>query len=406
MKPRRKIIDLKNSRKLKLDEAQTALNAGNVETYTALMSDVTSLNTEIENYDSLIAEQGRFADSEPQYVSLAESQAEAKTSAKQLSRLDSLRNEREYAVAWAEALRNGMTPKTARSRESMKPLLNALTVSGGDPEGSKGGFLVPLDFDNLLHEYEKDYFDLSTLFSSETVVSHSGWRAFAVSPTAKLRKIAEGASIGKEAEPSFVKVTYTLDKYAERLAVSNELLNAETVSLMDYIARWFSVLHVNTKNSLLIALLDTLAGEALGAGSAIADMKTALHTGLNTANARSASILTNQSGFNIIDNLLDANGRPMLVPNPADPDTYRFAGKPITYTDDDLLANAGNAAPIYLGNFAAFGTLFSRGSIEIASTDVGGDAWDTATNEIRALCFMDVEQIDKKAALKRTIAIS
>lgn len=43
--------------------------------------------------------------------------------------------------------------------EGYEPLAKALTETGGSPEGADGGFLVPQDFDDMIHEYEKEYVD-------------------------------------------------------------------------------------------------------------------------------------------------------------------------------------------------------------------------------------------------------
>lgn len=403
---RRKLISLMQKRKGFLDEAEKALELGNNAEFEAQMQEADKLKNEIDNINRLLAAQGDFDPQDSNMLHLHDIQQEQKVDKLNLSRVDKLRNDREYVTAWASAIRNGISPARSAGMENMKPLTNVLTISGGDPAGSDGGFLAPLDFDNLLHEKEKEYFDLSTLFSAETTTVMSGWRAIATTSAVALPQIDEGATIDKTAQPSFEKVSFTLKKYGDRLAVSRELLNAEPDVLMAYIARWFAQRDVLTKNTLLLALLDGLTGSAITAGAELKGIKSALNKGLNTAHARQAAILTNQSGYDAFDSLEDKNGRPLLVPNPADPDTYRLKGKPIHYMDDDLIPNKTTNAPLYIGSFKAFGTLFQRSGIEIASTDIGGDAWTTASPEIRALTFLDAQQVDAKAVVKRTYTVS
>lgn len=402
----RKLIDLKQQYKTLLDSAEAALKAGNSAEFDTQMAEADRVKGEIANVERLMAARGDFEPDNSRMMNLHDIQQEEKRDTMRRSRVDNLRGEREYAKAWADAIKNGISPARSVSMESMAPLTNVLTISGGDPAGTDGGFLAPLDFDNMLHEKEKEYFDLSTLFSAETTTVMSGWRAIATTSAVALPQIDESATIGKTAQPSFEKVSFTLHKYGDRLAVSRELLNAEPGVLMAYIARWFALRDVLTKNTLLLALLDGLTGSAIAAGAELKEIKSALNTGLNTAHARQAAILTNQSGYDAFDGLMDANGRPLLVPNPADPDTYRLKGKSIHYMDDDLLPNKGTNAPLYIGSFKAFGTLFQRSGIEIASTDIGGDAWATASPEIRALTFLDAQKVDVKAVVKRTYAVS
>lgn len=403
---KRKIINLRQQVKNVLDQAQAALEVGNTAEFDARMEEADRLNAEIDNYERLMVARGDFEESNAHMINLHDVQQAQRQDNMRRSRIDDLRNEREYVTAWTEAICTGVSTRQAVSMESMAPLVNVLTISGGDPTGSDGGFLAPIDFDNMLHEDEKEYFDLSTLFAAERVTAMSGWRAVATSDAKALPKIGEAAQIGTDSQPAFRKIEYSVNKYGDRLPVSQELLNAEPGVLMAYISRWFAVRHVMTKNDLLKSLMNSLVAEDLSAGVELSGLKTALNKDLNTAHSRGASMLTNQSGYNTLDQLTDDNGRPLLVPNPADPDTYRIKGKSIYYMDDDLLPNDTGKAPIYIGKFSAFGTLFERSGIEIASTDVGGDAWKNAAPEIRALCYLDARKVDEKAVVKKTYVVA
>lgn len=56
-----------------------------------------------------------------------------------------------------------------------------------------------------------------------------------------------------------------------------------------------------------------------------------------------------------MDGWEDANKRPLLVPNPADPNVYRLSGRQVVYGDDDLIPDETSKHPIYVGNFKAPG---------------------------------------------------
>ena len=47
--------------------------------------------------------------------------------------------------------------------------------------------------------------------------------------------------------------------------------------------------------------------------------------------------------------------------------------------------------------------LFIRKGLEMAATDVGGDAWATDSYELRGLCRMTAVTMDKTAAFKATM---
>ena len=53
--------------------------------------------------------------------------------------------------------------------------------------------------------------------------------------------------------------------------------------------------------------------------------------------------------------------------------------------------------PLFIGNLKAAATLFQRKAMEVAATDVGGDAWANDAYELRCLCRMDAQAADTTA---------
>lgn len=397
-------LELKAKRAEKLKEGDTLLAKKDFEGHKALMSEVAKMNQELDAAESQLAEEGRFAEDDEgmrlRHKAFQDKQADKAKGAV----IDEIRRSNEYATAFVKALRSGLKVNKVWGVEGYEPLAKALTETGGSPEGSDGGFLVPQDFDNMIHEYEKEYVDLSQFFAVENVRSLSGWRAVEQGKRKPLPKIAEMGSIGKDDQPKFTKVTYTVDKYGDRLPVSSELLSDNTAGLLRYLANWFGPKYILTKNSLLLGLLTGLTTSVdLTSGSEAKDLRKALITKLNTAHSSAAILLTNQNGYAEMDAWEDKNGRPLLVPNPADPNVYRLSGRRVVYADNDLIPDETTKHPIYVGNFRALGTLFVRRGIEMAATDVGGDAWATDSYEIRGLCRLDAVTMDASAAFKALI---
>ncbi|HIT53120.1 MAG TPA: phage major capsid protein [Candidatus Fimivicinus intestinavium] len=407
-----RMYELKNQRAALLDEAQKALDAHDMDKYNAKMQEVKALNSEIGALEQLNIEKGRFSDSDADMVTAAEAVQKKKEEQSTQNRLNRARSGNEYVNAFADALRTGARVGRDKS-EKLEPLYNALSIGGGDPAGSDGGFLVPVEFDNMIHRVMKDYVRLSDYFRVETVSGYSGWRAIETTALRKpLLKIGEAEEIGKDDQPSFRKVEYSVDKYGDRIEVSNELLADNTAGLLQYIAEWFGPRVVITENALLLALLDALTAKNFTSGKEMSELKSLLNKGLNTAISRNAVILTNGNGYDFFDQLEDKNGRPMLVPNPQDPDIYRFKGRRVTYADADLLpsrtvtttgSTKGDYDPVYIGFFKAFGTLFRRQALEFKTTDVGGNAWSHDTTELRGIVRMCARTVDTDAAVKREI---
>lgn len=399
------LLELKNKRAMKLQEGQGFLAKKDLEAHKALMGEVAKMNAEIDATEAQLAEEGRFDDKDEKLKGLHLSHKQQQEEQARIKAVDTIRSTNEYANAFAKALRIGMKVKKAWGVEEFAPLTKALQETGGAPEGADGGFLVPQDFDNMIHQMEKEYLDLSQFFNVEQVSTLTGWRAVESGTRKKLPKIAEMGTIGKDDQPKFAKISYSVSKYGDRLPVSSELLEDNTAGLLQYLANWFGPKYILTKNSLLIALLTGLTTEVpLTAGSEAKELRQAIIKNLNTAHSKSAILLTNQNGYAEMDGWQDGNGRSLLVPNPADPEVYRLGGRQVVYADNDLIPDEDSKMPIYVGNFKALGTLFVRKGIEMAATDIGGDAWANDSYEIRGLCRMDAQKVDENAAFKATIS--
>lgn len=399
------IYELKNRRAGLLAECGALLAKKDLEGHEAKMAEVDKLNAEIDAAEKQLAEEGRFEDGDGHMKALAAAQSRQKADEQREEVLDELRGSNEYARAFAKAMKTQAKVNRCAGAEDLKPLYKALSESGGTPAGADGGFLAPIDFDNQIQRLEKEYLDLSAFFNMETVTTLSGWRVVEDGTPKALPKVAELGIIGKEDQPKLKRIDYAVEKYADRLSISSELLDDNAANLLAYVADWFAPKYVLTKNSLLLSFLTGLAKTvALTAGSEDKLLRKALVTQLNTAQSRRAVLLTNQSGYAEMDGWEDKNGRALLVPNPADAQVMRYRGRRVAYGDDTELPNEEGGAPLYVGNFKALGTLFVRKGIELATTDVGGDAWATDSIELRAICRLDAAQVQGDAAFKVTIA--
>lgn len=395
-----KLLELKNKRAGMLEKGKQLINEGKFAEHKALMEgDLAQINQDIEDVEKQLAEEGRFSEGDSRMMELLKSQQKQKKDEQEAKSLADIRGTNEYARAFAKAMANGATVKHGRSVEAYAPLYKALSISGGDPVGSDGGFLVPVEFDNTIIRLSKDYLDLSTLFHVEHVTSSSGWRAVEAGVPTALPNVDELGTIGKVDKPVLTKVAYSVKKFADRLPISNELLEDETAGLLQYVAEWFAPKYVLTKNALLLPMLTGLTKNvALTAGNEDKLLRQAMVKQLNTANSRAATLLTNQSGYAEMEGWEDGNKRPLLVPDPTAPEALRYRGRPVVYGDDAEMA----AKELYVGNFKALATLFVRKGIEMATTNVGGDAWATDSTEVRVICRMDAQKVDGNAAFKAT----
>lgn len=328
-------------------------------------------------------------------------------------------NSREYARAFAQAIRNGISPNRNNGDERYKILYDTLTIAGGSPAGEDGGFLVPEDVDNAIREKRRLLAPLADLFTVEPVLTNSGWRVMDNNPTAGMTVLSSeipSGGIAMDDQPEFSKVTFALDTYGLIIPVSNELANDEAAGLFNYLAGWFAKKQVITENLILKAKLELLAASNIVASdNPISKIKSLLNKSLDPAISANAVVLTNQSGFDYIDQLVDGLGRPLLQPDPLTGTPMMFKSKRVVMMSDSLLPNRvvttagatkGNYYPIYVGDFAQYATLFQRQGLEIKSTDIGGSAFRTNSIEVRGITRLGASVFDSDAVVRREIFIA
>ncbi len=319
----------------------------------------------------------------------------------------------EYARAFAYAIQNGIGRKNGRGNEQVKILYDALTESGGTPVGSDGGFLVPEDIDHSIRELRRTLNPLAQYFGEENVTAPTGWRVVDTAPTRGLVDVNEMGQINaNDDKPFFKKVPYSTSKKALILPVSNELATDNVANLFAYLSQWFAKKLVITENAMLVALLRSLTAVDISTDP-LAGIKKALNVDLDPAIAAVSTIITNQSGFNELDNLLDDNKRPLLQPDPTNATVNRIKGHTVAVASDATLPNvtsgegqsATSAADIFIGDGKEFATLFRVGGFELASTDIGGSAWRTNSTEIRGIARLGVTLFDDKAMVRRSLTV-
>ena len=335
--------DLLQQRADALESATKKYTSGDMTGYNADMETVKGYNTQLETLNSLISEKEKAFGEDLFSGSGDPGQRSAKAG---VSLVDTIRGTEKYANAWLESVRKGISPDKGAGIQSIAPLyeaeraMKALSIGGGDTPGEDGGFLVPIDFETRVNELMKEYVDLSALVTVERVNVNDGWRVYDTTGTrTALTKVDELGKINPGKQPSFKRIPYHCSKYADKLIISNELMS-DANSLISYLSGWWAPKFIMTKNAMILALLNALPFTALAGDTdakQIKAMKTLLNTGLNTAHAKRATILTNFFGYNAMDNWADSDGKPILVPDPKSNDFSRFKGRPVQYADADLI---------------------------------------------------------------------
>src|SRR5699024_9970863 len=121
-------------------------------------------------------------------------------------------------------------------------------------------------------------------------------------------------------------------------------------NIIRYITNWIAKKHVVTKNSLILSILSSLSTKDLKDVKAI---KKVLNVDLDPALSLSSTIITNQEGFNWLDEQDDTNSRPLLQEDITQPSKKLFKGRPNTVVSNRTLPSKETTtikAPFIVGN--------------------------------------------------------
>jgi HK97 family phage major capsid protein len=275
-----------------------------------------------------------------------------------------------------------------------------------DPDGDTG-IIVPQDIQTRINELMRTLNDLSQYIRVETVNTLSGSRVLEKDEDmVPFAVVDEYGEIQETDNPKFSPVTYKLIKRAGFLPLTNELLKDTDQNILGYVSNWIAKKHVVTKNGLIIAILNSLSKKDLKDIKAI---KKVLNVDLDPAISLSSTIITNQDGFQWLDEQEDGNNRPLLQDDITQPGKKLFKGRPIVVVSNRTLPSTGTTtikAPFIVGNFKELMVLFTRGIYELASTNIGGDAWRRDTTELRTITRDDCVKWDTESAVFGQLTIS
>jgi len=264
----------------------------------------------------------------------------------------------------------------------------------------KGGYLVPEEQIAQLREYRKAYTELKAYCNVQTAASSSGKAPTLGAETGKLTKFDELTEIQKS-DIDFGQIVYKINDYGDIIPVSNQLLQDADINLMSVIGQRFARKSINTENAEILALLAGLTPKAV---TTYKDFMKALNVDLDPAYFANARIFTNQDGFQWLAELEDGQKRPLLVPDVAAADTYRFRGKEVVVLSNNTLATAEKKIPFYIGSMADYAAFFQRLGVEVAVSDQAG--FTQYATLIRAVERFGVVADDKDALKAYSVTVS
>lgn len=297
-------------------------------------------------------------------------------------------------------LRNRVFNKLVFGRsldEQEKKFVNTAGTPG-QVEGTpgKGGYIVPEEQISILREYRRANLALRSFCGYQTVSTDSGKRPTMSSEKGKLIAFDELNEIHQD-DLDFGQVAYKIASYGDIIPVSNELVDDNNVNLMEVIGRRFAVKSINTENDKILAKLPTSATPITNYKGIIK----ALNTKIDPMQAISAVILTNQDGYDYLDELTDSMGRPLLTRSLADPAMSVFRGKMVIPVSNEILATKTAGMPFYVGSMTEAVAFFDRQQVAIRASSEAG--FTKNATYVRAIERFDVQADDPGAMVFLTL---
>lgn len=326
-----------------------------------------------------------------------------------------LKEQRDNAVAQRDAIKEQLDEARALEVKNMdkkdkKPLNKKETdikdqfvrefkdmVTSTKEGNGNGGLTIPEDIQYTIRTLVRQFATLQNLVNVESVTTTSGSRNYEklsdITPLADLDD--ETAAIGDNDDPELTLIKYAIHRYAGITTVTNSLLKDTVENIMAWLSTWIARKVAVTRNLKIIEALGKPAKKPTIAK--FDDIKDLENNTLDPAIMASSSFLTNQSGYNVLSKVKDAEGRYMLQRDVTQPDTYLLDGKTITVVADKWLPDVSGAHPLYFGDLKQGITLFDREHMSLLSTNIGGGAFEHDNTKIRVIDRFDVEVIDDGA---------
>ena len=204
-----------------------------------------------------------------------------------------------------------------------------------------GAVIIPETI--LTPEHEQHQFPrLGNLVRKVAVSTTTGKLPVFMTSTDTLKAHTEYAPTDKGATPEIKPILWDLNTYTGAYAFSQELISDSSYNWEAELRSRLVELRDNTDDSLIMSAL-TNGVTAVASSDPVSALKTALNVTLKPQDSQSASIILSQSAYDIIDQIVDGEGRPLLQPAVANATGYSILGKTVVIVDDNLFPTGVNA---------------------------------------------------------------
>lgn len=294
-----------------------------------------------------------------------------------------------------------------------KDALSSDTTANED--GEMGiGVTIPEDIRTDIIELRRSDDNLEQYVNVEGVTTKSGSRNIEVdAESAPFDNVEEEADFPEMDEPKFKTIKYAIKKKGGILKLTAELFEDTAANVMAYINKWIAKKTKATRNAMILKVLNAMTAGKEVVISTIDSLKDVFNVSLDPAIATSSMVITNQSGYNYLDKLKDADGKYILQPNPTMATQMLLFGKyPIVKVSNKVIKSTeiknsevvtGYKHPVYIGDLKEAITLFDRNVMTIDMNDKAAGLWEKDMTGIKVRDRFDVQPVDEAAVIKGEI---
>ena len=292
-------------------------------------------------------------------------------------------------------VKDGKPDAQAMKNQFVKDFKNLVT-SGTTGTGN-AGLTIPEDIQLQIRTLTRSFASLESLVNVENVTTSHGSRVYEkladITPLKDLDD--ESALIGDNDDPELTVVKYLIHRYAGITTVTNTLLKDTVDNIIQWLINWAAKKDVVTRNAKILEVMGKAPKKPTI--SKFDDIKDLENNTLDPAIESTSSFITNQSGYNVLSKLKDAEGRYLMQPDVTNPDKYMIDGKPVVRIADKWLPDVSGSHPLYFGDLKQGITLFDRQQMQIDTTNVGAGSFEHDTTKLRFIDRFDVQLIDDGA---------
>lgn len=231
-----------------------------------------------------------------------------------------------------------------------------LMPTTSNPNGENGeAYILPQDISTKIETLKRQYRSMREVCGRRVTTALSGvYPVENLDSVTGLTDFTDGTNMTESSDAKFTQISFSCHEYGKLMRLSNTLIALSDNDLIDYIVELFAksacitenekAVEAITKNKTVKTLDDWIA------------LNSSINTDLDPAALHGTVIVTNQDGFNYLDNVLDQTGKPLMQSDITQPSKKLFKGYPIYVFSNRSLPSTkpttskAGYAPIYYGD--------------------------------------------------------